>query len=42
MSIIEVYYRLVKAGRRTIESIPEQHRSDVQALVDNEQGAPSP
>lgn len=32
-SMVKVYARLVKAGRRTIDSVPEQLRSDVQNLL---------
>jgi hypothetical protein len=30
----ELYYRLIKAGRRTIEQVPEHLRNEVQALLD--------
>lgn len=42
-SMDQTYYILIKAGRRTIESIPAQHQAAVQALLDadNEQEAPS-
>jgi len=32
----EVYYKLVKAGRRTIDQVPEAIRAEVQALLDAE------
>jgi hypothetical protein len=32
--MIELYYRLVKAGRRSIVQVPENMRADVQALID--------
>lgn len=30
----EVYYKLIKAGRRTIEQVPTSVRAEVQALLD--------
>ena len=30
----KIYYRLVLAGERTIESVPERWRAEVQALLD--------
>lgn len=33
----QVYYTLVKAGRRTIEEVPENLRTEVQALLDTDQ-----
>lgn len=30
----EVYYKLVKAGRRTIDQVPEHLRAEVQAMLD--------
>lgn len=32
----KVYYRLVKAGKRTIEQVPELWREQVQKLLDEE------
>lgn len=29
-----IYYRLVVAGERTLESVPERWRTEVQALLD--------
>ncbi|WP_356948288.1 CD1375 family protein [Brevibacillus nitrificans] len=29
-----IYYSLVKAGRRTIDSVPENLRVEVQAMLD--------
>ena len=29
-----IYYALIKAGRRTIEQVPEVIRAEVQALLD--------
>ena len=29
-----VYYKLIKAGRKTIEEVPENLRAEVQALLD--------
>ncbi|HYF75457.1 MAG TPA: CD1375 family protein [Candidatus Nitrosocosmicus sp.] len=34
LSMVKVYYELVKAGRRTIETVPDNLRADVQALID--------
>jgi len=32
--MIDMYYKLVKEGRRTIEQVPERYREAVQALLD--------
>ena len=32
--MIELYFQLVKAGKRTIGQVPERYRTDVQALQD--------
>ena len=32
--MVMIYYTLVKAGRRTIEQVPEVVRAEVQALLD--------
>lgn len=32
--MVELYYTLVKAGKRTIDQVPEKFRADVQALLD--------
>lgn len=32
--MIQIYYRLVKEGMRTIEQVPEIIRAQVQALLD--------
>jgi len=29
-----MYVRLVKEGRRTIEQVPEQYRTDVQTIIE--------
>ena len=34
--MIELYYTLVKEGRRTIEQVPERYRVEVQAMIDAE------
>lgn len=34
--MVEVYYKLVKAGSRTIDQVPENLRADVQTLIDAE------
>lgn len=33
----KIYYRQVKAGKRTIEEVPERWREQVQALIDEEE-----
>jgi hypothetical protein len=33
MKMVDVYYRLVKAGSRTMEQVPENLRADVQAKM---------
>lgn len=37
--MVELYYNLVKAGKRTIEQVPERYRAEVQALLDSETNA---
>ena len=32
--MIELYYRLVTEGKRTIEQVPERFRAEVQAMLD--------
>jgi hypothetical protein len=32
--MIELYYQLVKAGKRTINQVPERYRAEVQAILD--------
>lgn len=34
--IVQVYVRLIQEGRRTLESVPEQIRADVQAALEAE------
>ena len=34
--MIELYFTLVKEGRRTIEQVPERYRAEVQAMLDVE------
>lgn len=34
IAMVDVYYKLVKAGSRDIETVPENLRGDVQALID--------
>lgn len=29
-----IYYKLIKAGRKTIDDVPENLRAEVQALLD--------
>ena len=31
--MIELYYQLVKAGKRTIEQVPERYRAEVQEML---------
>lgn len=31
-----IYYRLIKAGLKTIDDVPEKHKAEVQALLDAE------
>lgn len=33
--MIELYYRLVRENKRTIEQVPEKYRTEVQALLDS-------
>ena len=33
----KIYYRLVLSGERTLESIPERWRTEVQALMESNQ-----
>ncbi|MEG1433027.1 CD1375 family protein [Eubacterium sp.] len=30
----KIYYRLIKAGKKTIDDVPEKDRAEVQALLD--------
>lgn len=32
--MVEMYYRLVVEGRRTIEQVPEKYRTEVQVMLD--------
>lgn len=32
----KVYFQLIKAGRRTIDQVPESIRAEVQAMLDAE------
>lgn len=32
--MIELYYTLVKEGRRTIDQVPERYRAEVQAMLE--------
>lgn len=34
--MVRVYYTLVKAGKKTIDQVPETIRAEVQALLDND------
>jgi hypothetical protein len=33
-AMVNVYYRLVKSGSRTLEDIPEEYREAVKALIE--------
>ncbi|MGN7470513.1 CD1375 family protein [Brevibacillus sp. SAFN-007a] len=35
----QIYYNLVKAGRRTIDQVPENLREEVQAMLDADSSA---
>lgn len=39
MSIVLVYVRLIREGRRTLESVPEPIRAEVAAALAAEEGA---
>lgn len=32
--MVELYYTLIKEGRRTIEQVPERYRAEVQAILE--------
>lgn len=32
--LLRIYSAVVEKGRRTIDQVPEQYRSDVQAIID--------
>lgn len=34
--MVELYYTLVKEGKRTIDQVPEKYRAEVQAKLDAE------
>jgi hypothetical protein len=36
MEIVNIYFRLIKAGAKTIDQVPEIHKTEVQELLDNE------
>jgi hypothetical protein len=40
IAMVDVYFKLVKSGSRTIESVPENLRADVQAKIDAQQATP--
>ncbi|WP_274518672.1 CD1375 family protein [Brevibacillus thermoruber] len=31
-----IYYRLIKAGLKTLDDVPDKHKAEVQALLDAE------
>lgn len=35
-SLVDAYYKLIKAGRRTIDTILPKYREEVQALLDKD------
>ena len=35
--MIELYVKLVKSGRKTIDKVPIKYRAEVQALLDSEE-----
>lgn len=37
--MVEIYYKLVKEGRRTIDQVPANLRADVQTLLDADANA---
>lgn len=37
--MVEIYYKLIKEGRRTIDQVPNHLRADVQALLDADANA---
>lgn len=32
--MVELYYKLIKAGRKTINDVPDKFKAEVQALLD--------
>jgi hypothetical protein len=32
--MVDMYVRLVKEGRRTIDQVPEQYRAEVQTIIE--------
>ena len=32
--MVELYYTLIKVGRRSIDQVPERYRAEVQALLE--------
>lgn len=39
MNIVKIYYKLIKAGEKNIDQVPEIHKVEVQELLDNETAA---
>lgn len=35
-NIVTIYFKLIKAGAKTIDQVPEIHKAGVQELLDNE------
>lgn len=35
--MVELYYKLVKNGRKTLEQVPAKYRDEVKALLDAEE-----
>jgi len=38
-AIVMIYVRLIREGRRTLESVPEQIRADVAVALENDEGS---
>jgi hypothetical protein len=34
--VATIYYRLIKAGLKTLDDVPAKHKAEVQALLDEE------
>ena len=35
--MVELYYKLIKMGRKTLEQVPTKYRDEVKALLDAEE-----
>lgn len=38
-AIVMIYVRLIREGRRTLDSVPETIRADVAAALENDEGS---